>query len=161
LPAALASISCGAGAPPRSAPSAVLDKPLPRLQGRALDGASVDTSATAGKVVVVKFFAKYCEPCLKTLPATQRLHEKHREVAFIGVSEDESRADVEELVRTFRLSFPVVHDAGNGIAGRFRVSELPATFVADGRGTIRWVGGDKQTEDDLARAIEWARGLPE
>ncbi len=50
-----------------------------------------------------------------------------------------------------------MHDEGNVLSGRFRVSTMPTTFVADSTGVVRWVGGEGQTEDDLRRAIEAAR----
>jgi len=102
----------------------------------------------------VKFFAKYCEPCKKTLPAAQRLHEQNGDITFIGIAEDEYQADVEEMVHAFKLTFPIIHDRGNVLAGRFRVNVLPATFVADATGKVRWVGGEDQTEADLEAAIE-------
>ena len=73
--------------------------------------------------------------------------------AFIGISEDEYASDAQSLVDGFGLSFPVVHDQGNVLAGRFRVSEMPVTFVIDGQGVVQWVGGPGQDEDDLASAI--------
>ena len=105
----------------------------------------------------MKFFADYCRPCQETLPAAERVHEAHPEVAFLGIDEDESEEVAAGVVRKFSLSFPVLHDADNVLAGRFRVSVLPATFVADSTGVIRWVGADGQSEDDLRRAVEAAR----
>ena len=57
------------------------------------------------------------------------------------------------------LSFPVVHDASNVLAGRFRVSSMPMTFVADATGMIRWVGAEGQTEGDLRQAVQAARAV--
>ena len=57
------------------------------------------------------------------------------------------------LVQGYGLSFPVVHDRGNVLAGRFRVREMPVTFVVDGQGVVQWVGGPGQNEGDLAQAI--------
>ena len=152
---AVFAISCGVPAPPPSAPSALLNKPLPKFKRRTLAGSSVNTEP--GQVVVVKFFAKYCEPCKKTLPVAERLHQENADVRFIGIAEDEYRADVDEMIRTYSLTFPIVHDRGNVLSGRFRVSEMPVTFVADKTGTIRWVGGEAQKEDDLEAAIAWAK----
>jgi len=39
------------------------------------------------------------------------------------------------------------------LAGRLRVTELPVSFVVDGQGKIRWVGGPDQPEDALARVV--------
>lgn len=102
---------------------------------------------------MVKFFAKYCEPCTRTLPAAEQLHRKHPKVAFVGVSEDEYPSDAEELIASYGLSFPVIYDRGNVLAGRFRVTEMPATFVVDRAGIVRWVGGPGQSEDDLTAAL--------
>ncbi len=140
-------------APPPSAESPLAQKSLPDFQRPTLAGASIDTKALRGQVVVIKFFAKYCEPCKRTLPAAEKLHRKHPEVAFVGVSEDEYASDAQSLVQSYGLSFPVVHDQGNVLAGRFRVSEMPVTFVVDGQGVVQWVGGPGQDEDDLAAAI--------
>lgn len=139
---------------PPSAPSVLAGKPLPELARRTLDGERIDASKLRGRVVVVKFFAEYCAPCMKTLPAAEALHRARPDVAFIGISEDESAAKAGQLAARFSLSFPVVHDAGQVLAGRFRVNEMPATFVAGPDGTVRWVGGAEQAEADLERAID-------
>ena len=147
-------LGCAATGLPPSAPSALLGKPLPEITRRALDQSAIDTKSNRGSVVVVKFFAKYCEPCKKTLPLVERLHESRAKVVFIGVDEDEYASEAEEMVRTFGLTFPVVHDAGNALAGRYRVAQLPMTFVADGSGTIRWVADENQKDDELERALD-------
>ncbi len=150
-------LGCGPAQPPASAESAMLDKPLPKLSGRTVAGKKVAKDALANKIVVVKFFAKYCKPCKKTLPEAQRLHESNDDVMFIGVAEDEFQADVQEMISTYGLTFPVIHDRANIVAGRFRVDQLPATFVADAGGNVRWVGTSSQSEGDLEAAIAWAR----
>jgi len=147
-------LGCVPAGLPASAPSPLLNKPLPDIERRALDGTTVDTKSKRGSVVVVKFFAKYCEPCKKTLPVVERIHQSHPAVTFVGVDEDEYVSEVEEMVRTYGLTFQVIHDAANALAGRFRVGQLPMTFVADGTGTIRWVAGETQTDGDLEQAID-------
>lgn len=148
---------CAAPAPapmPPSAPSPLAGKPLPDVKRPTLDGTRLDTGSLRGRVVVLKFFAEYCEPCKRTLPAAEGLHRQLPDVAFVGISEDDRVSTANELVARYQLTFPIVHDRGQALAGRFRVGELPATFVADATGTVRWVGGPAQTEDDLRRAIE-------
>jgi thiol-disulfide isomerase/thioredoxin len=152
---AFALLGCGGKAPlPASSTSQLLRRPLPAFQRATLDGSSLDTSAHRDGVVVVKFFAQYCEPCKKTLPAAEKLHRDRPDVFFVGVSEDESPSAARELVSRHGLTFPVVHDAGNVLAGRFRVSEMPVVFVSGRDGAIAWVGGPEQSEDALAQAIQ-------
>jgi cytochrome c biogenesis protein CcmG, thiol:disulfide interchange protein DsbE len=149
--------ACGGGAPPPSSASTLLGKAAPAFRRDALDGTSVDLAGARGKVVVVKFVAKYCEPCARSLPAIERLHAAHPEIMIVGVAEDEHEADARALVSTFNLSFQVVHDRENVLAARYRVRDLPVTYVLDGRGSIAWVGGPEKTEDELVRAIEATR----
>jgi thiol-disulfide isomerase/thioredoxin len=153
-------VGCAGTSAPPSAQSPILDKDLPKFKRRTVNAPGSVNTQQAGQVVVVKFFAKYCEPCKKTLPEAQRLHQANADVLFIGIAEDEYQADVEEMISTYRLSFPVVHDRGNVLAGRFRVQELPITFVADDSGRIRWVGDGQTSASGLEAAIEWARQPP-
>jgi thiol-disulfide isomerase/thioredoxin len=153
----LALTACGGGALPPSAPSALLAQALPDFKRPTLAGPMIDTAAARGQVVVVKFFAKYCEPCKRTLPAAEALHQQHPEVVFIGVAEDERSSDVSEVVDAYHLSFPIVHDVSNVLSGRYRVSDMPATFVADAGGKIVWVGGPENTESGLPIAIDAAK----
>ena len=152
----LALAACGGSAPPApppSTPSSLLGKPAPSFKREAVDGTHVEVAA-AGKVVVVKFVAKYCEPCIRTLPAIEKLHAKHPEIVIVGVSEDERESEARELVATYKLTFPVVHDNQQVLAARYRVRDHPVTYVLDGRGNVAWVGGPSMTEADLVAAIE-------
>jgi len=147
------SSSSGGGAASPSSKSSLLGKAAPSFKREAIDGSSVQV-ATPGKVVVVKFVAKYCQPCVRTLPAIEKLHAKHPEILIVGVSEDESEADARALVATYNLTFPIVHDNQQVLAARYRVSDLPVTYVLDGKGNVAWVGGPEKSEDDLVGAIE-------
>jgi cytochrome c biogenesis protein CcmG, thiol:disulfide interchange protein DsbE len=150
--------ACGRPGYPVSASHPLLGRALPAIHHRvALDGKPFDADALAGKPVLVKFFADYCRLCKDTLPAVERLHEAHPEVAFVGIDEDDSVETASALAERYSLGFPVIRDEGNVLSGRFRVSTMPMTFVADASGTIRWVGDEKQTESDLKQAIAAAR----
>ncbi len=152
--ALLALASCGAPGLPPSSPSPLVGKPAPVFRRQALDGATIDTAAFQGKTVVYKLFADYCEPCKRTLPAFEKFHQEHPQVVFVGISEDESEEKAQGVVRLYRLSFPVVFDRENVLAGRLRTSEMPSTFIVDRTGTVRWYGDSRQNEEQLTRAIE-------
>lgn len=149
-------LACGPKPLPPSAESAILGRDVPRFSRPSVGGEPAGTKDVEGKIVVVKFFAKFCEPCKKTLPEAQRLHESRSDVVVIGVAEDESERDVAELVSLYRLTFPVIHDRGNVLSGRYRVADLPSTFVANAAGKIVWVGGPAQAPGDLDSAVSWA-----
>jgi thiol-disulfide isomerase/thioredoxin len=151
--------SCGPPAFPVSAPHPLLGQQLPEIHRQSLDGHAIDKGSLTGTPVFVKFFADYCQPCKETLPAAERLHEAYPDVTFVGVDEDESGEVARDLAHRYGLSFPVVHDQSNVLAGRFRVSAMPMTFVADATGVIRWVGAEGQTEQELRQAVQAARAF--
>jgi cytochrome c biogenesis protein CcmG/thiol:disulfide interchange protein DsbE len=146
--------------PPASAPSAVLGAPLPAFRRASVQGPVFDSSATAGRVLVVDFFAAYCPPCQRALPAVERLARQRRDVVFVGVSLDGDAEAARRQVLRHRITFPVVHDPASTLAGRFRVTELPATFVVDGAGRIAWASGPGQPEEALARAVAAVAAQP-
>jgi thiol-disulfide isomerase/thioredoxin len=141
------------GAAPPSSPSRLHGEAIPTPRGQVVQGSQVNEAALQGKIVVVKFFAEYCKPCQRTLPEAVKLASQYADTMFIGVAVDDSEIAVARQIRRFALPFTVLHDTGNASLGRFRVSELPATFVADRNGEIVWVGGPEQPEGALARVL--------
>jgi peroxiredoxin len=81
------------------------------------------------------------------------MHDTRDDLLIIGIAEDEHASDAREMIQRYRLTFPVVHDASNVLAGRFRVRELPVTFLIDKNGVVRFVAGPNHDEQDLVRAI--------
>ncbi|MBK8262410.1 MAG: TlpA family protein disulfide reductase [Nannocystis sp.] len=143
--------------PPHSLPSVLWEQPAPPLRAAAIDGRTIDTAALRGRVYVVEFFASYCEPCKRSLPALRRLAERDRELVVIGIGEDDQRALTEAMAATYTLPFPVVHDVGNVIASRFRLDSLPLTVVVDGDGLVRWLGDAQSGARDLKNVIKRVR----
>jgi len=140
-------------------PSHLLTAELPAFRRPVLQGGSFDTAGAAGRVLVVDFFADYCKPCQRKLPAMEAFHREHPEVAVVGVSLDENAASAWKSISRHHLTFPVVHDAGNVLAGRFRITELPYGFVVDVAGKVRYAAGPFHPPDALQRAaLAVARG---
>lgn len=157
--------------PPPSSASRMLDAPLPAFRRPTVQGGSFDSGQSPGKLLVLDFFAAYCRPCQRKLPELEALHRRQPGLSIVGVSLDETSAVARRAVTRHHLTFPVVHDAGNVLAGRLRVTELPISFVVvvedgreggpkDGQGRIRWVGGPDQPDDALARAVAALTAAP-
>jgi peroxiredoxin len=139
-------------APPSSS-SRLLDEPLPTFRRPTVQGGTFDSSSASGHLLVIDFFAAYCRPCQRKLPELEALHRRQPGLSIVGVSLDETGDAALKSVGRHHLTFPVIHDAGNVLAGRLRVTELPISFVVDGSGRIRWVGGPDQPDDALDRAV--------
>jgi cytochrome c biogenesis protein CcmG/thiol:disulfide interchange protein DsbE len=159
LSACLAFVSaCGGSSRPAGTPassaSPLLGQEAPRFTRTALDGSTFDLGRSHGTVTVVTFLAKQCDLCTRTLPAVEALHEDTKDLVVVGVAEDEKESDAREAALQSRLSFPVVHDPAKTVAATFHVSELPVTFVLDGGGRVKWVGGPEKHESELRPVVE-------
>ena len=133
----------------------------PELGLRDLSGNRVTIASLRGRVVVVDFAAKWCEPCAQALPAYEQLHQRYREqgVSFVGVAVDNQENDAREMVRRARVTFPVLWDAGGRtIAARYQPPRMPSTYVIDRAGIVRHVhagyrAGDADRVEAEIRAL--------
>ncbi len=103
---------------------------------------------------MVSFVAGDCAACDKTLEAAQGMYADLSDVVVVGVFGPNETADANLMVQRNELRFPVVVDENGTIAELFRVAERPTTFVADGYGRVKWVGGAGLTQDQLTSAVQ-------
>lgn len=93
-----------------------------------------------GKVVLISFWASWCGPCRIEMPALDKAWPsyKGKDVAFIGVSVDDSPAAAERFLEEIPMGFPSLIDTSGNVSGdTWRVSSLPTTVVLDRRGVVR------------------------
>lgn len=155
---ALLAVACSAEKPPVvSAKSPLLTQELPDFRRKAVDGREVATEKLRGQPLVIDFFARHCRPCAESLPALEQLRQNSSGVAIVGISEDDDSETAQRVSDELSLKFPVVHDDGHTLAGRFRVSLLPATFVVDARGLVRWHGDQAFDATEIQRVVDSVR----
>ncbi|MFY9269372.1 MAG: redoxin domain-containing protein [Candidatus Manganitrophaceae bacterium] len=113
--------------------------PAPDFVLSDLDGKAVRLSDHRGKVVLLDFWATWCEPCKKALPEIQGIYEKYQENGFVvlGVNFGEKQKDAERMARQMGLTFPILTDQKVEVAERYGVTNLPVTFFIDPDGIIR------------------------
>lgn len=130
-----------------------------------LDGKEIDLAKLRGKVVLLDFWATWCEPCMEKVPEIADIYKKHQDKEFqlIGVSLDENRHQLEEVLKEKGMDWPQVFE-GKGTTGdlpaRFGVDKIPATWLVDKKGIARELDpfGDVNAEIDKALAAD---GAPE
>lgn len=127
-----------------------------------LDGdGRVDLAALQGKIVVVNFWASWCDPCKDEAPLIEDLSRSlgvDGDVEFVGVNTQDLRTDARAFAETYGLTYPLVFDEGGAVGRDWGVGAFPETFVidADGR-AVAWFPGVVQA-DRLRAAVEEARG---
>jgi peroxiredoxin len=119
-------------------------EPAPDYHATSLEGDTIHLADYRGEVVLLNVWATWCSPCVREMPALQRLHERFadRGLNIIAVSIDatglglEPLAHVREFVDRFQLTFQILHDATGETERLFSVTGLPVTFVIDRNGRI-------------------------
>ena len=110
------------------------DADLPRLGG----GPRGSVADARGKVVVVNFWASWCDPCVEELPLLQRTHERiaTRGGIVLGINTRDATEDALKFVQRFDLSFASLRDGSGEFAEEWGLTGYPETFVLDRDGKI-------------------------
>jgi thiol-disulfide isomerase/thioredoxin len=123
-----------------------------------LDGAEHRLEQHAGRVVLVHFFATWCEPCREELASLARLVERHdsKHLSVLAVNVAEVPVRLQRMLQTVPVNFPVLLDADRTVTRAWGVNGLPTTFVLDrALLTRRFVEGDLDwTHPDVISALE-------
>jgi peroxiredoxin len=140
--------ACGSAIGAAQGPGEV-GKKAPSLAIQSLNGkGAVSLSATTGKVTVVAFWATWCEPCKKSLTQLEELRSRSGgSLEVIGISVDDSPSGVAEYAKAQGLSFPIAWDENRSLMFRWSVAAMPATFILDGKGRIRFVHEPEKNKD--------------
>jgi thiol-disulfide isomerase/thioredoxin len=123
------------------------------FERQATSGRTVKLSALRGKVVLVDFWATWCEPCKKELPLLGQLAArlKTKGVEVVTVNIDDQKENAERFVRSHGLDqLTVVHDADKSIVGRYEPPKMPSSFVVDKAGIVRQINAGFD-DGDLSR----------
>ncbi len=109
------------------------DFTLPDLAGR-----PVRLQDFRGRVVLLNFWATWCEPCRQEIPAMQELVRElePRGLVLLAVNYQETPAQAAAFARDVKLTGLVLLDADGAAAQRFHVTGLPASFFIDRNGVL-------------------------
>ena len=134
----------------------------PEIYGEYVSGDGPKTIADAkGQVIIVDFWATYCEPCKKSFPAYQELVDKHAgNVVVVGVSvddpEDVKVEDVRGFAEELGVTFPIVWDKERKTASAYKPPKMPTSYLIDKSGAVRHVheGFTPEAVDKMNQEVE-------
>ena len=103
-----------------------------------LDNQPVTLSHLRGKPAIINFWATWCPPCRRELPALQAAYNAHQdEVGFVAVDVKENQAQVEAFVAELGLTFPIALDTDGQVADViYEVRGIPTTLFIDANGVV-------------------------
>jgi thiol-disulfide isomerase/thioredoxin len=122
-------------------------------------GTSQPLAAFKGKPVVVNFWASWCGPCVKEMPALSALQRDYQKkgITFIGLGVD-SEKNINDFLKKVPVDYPV-YVAGFGGADLARnfgnnAGGLPFTVVIDAKGTVRTTKLGEVDESELRKTLD-------
>jgi thiol-disulfide isomerase/thioredoxin len=116
--------------------------PFPALGGANLVSlAGGELPATAGKIVLVDFWASWCAPCKASFPALAKLHQDYapRGVVIVAVGIDEKVAAANAFVKKLAPPFATLHDRTQALVKQVGVPTMPTSYLIGRDGRVRFV----------------------
>lgn len=120
----------------------VIGKPRPAFNLTDLHNKTRNSDEWNGKVVIVNFWATWCPPCVKEMPALMKLREayKARNFEIIGIALD-TRDAVNAFIDPLGIDYPVLlaEQEGIGLSQEYgnQLGALPYSVIIDRQGLIR------------------------
>jgi len=115
--------------------------PTPALELQDMTGQMHRLADYKGKVVLVNFWATWCEPCRAEMPSIDGLRSamegKPFQVLAVNLAEPVSR--IEKFIGMMPLNFPLLRDRDGAVAKAWKARLLPASFLIGRDGRIKYV----------------------
>lgn len=141
-----AAVACGGGGGEANSASgdkhALLNNQGPDFSLDTVNGkGKVGVASSKGKVVIVDFWATWCEPCKKSFPKLEELNVKYKDkVVIIGVStNDDFGPDIAKFGESHGAKFPIVWDKDHLVAKKWSPPNMPCSFILDKQGVVKFV----------------------
>lgn len=135
--------------------------PSPPLKLRDWQGVPRDLAEFRGKVVLVNFWASWCEPCREEMPELEELRQQYGErgLEIVAVNLAESQRRIQSFVKAFLpdgMSFVILQDRDSQAYKQWQVRALPTSFLIDREGRLRWkaVGRIDPADAAMLRQID-------
>lgn len=140
-----------------AAESTAARKPMPELVFVGLDGKPWKLSEHRGRVVLLNFWAAWCPPCRKEMPALVRLSDRYKSAGLqvVGVNVDEGGLDkVRRFVGDYGITYPVMSGGNGRSVMASLVKTLPASFLVDKQGRLAAIFSGAMVEAAFERELK-------
>ena len=132
----------------------------PDFTGELIDGTSITLSELQGKPVIINFWATWCGPCVKEMPAFERLKDDFGDkIGIIAVNCGDDAGTVKDFVEENGYTFPVVLDEEYSISMLYPTNSIPYTVVVDAEGKVTHISTGALDADPMSERHKEALGV--
>jgi thiol-disulfide isomerase/thioredoxin len=130
LAVALVLFGCGKGSTPGAGPTAVKG-PAPDFDLENIAGGKTKAADLKGKVLVVDFWATWCEPCIAEIPKFNKISDEYKgkDVQVVGITVESAHGDIEPMVKKTGMKYTVLVGNDAVVDGFGGLIGFPTTFV--------------------------------
>ncbi len=127
--------------------------PAPAIEGQLTTGEGIRLSDYRGRPVLVHFWATWCPTCRFENAGIDAIANDHAVISVASWSE--GAAEVRQFMRQEELDMPVIVDENGELARLYGVRGVPASYLVDKNGIIRFVESGFTTETGLRLRLWW------
>lgn len=133
--------------------------PAPTIRGESLDGTELDLTSMRGKVLVLNFWASWCNPCRAESPTLVKVAQDNtaRGVAFVGINIKDDRGAARRFDEVHGVPYPSLFDQPGVILTRLHKlipQQPPSTLLIDKAGRIAGIFRGGVTESELSAPVQ-------
>ena len=134
-----------------------LGQSAPNIEGTLIDGKPFSLNNNRGKVILVNFWASWCEPCREEMPAIEAFLKKNKargfEVLAITMDKPSDMEQAKQIMRNYSFLFAEKNQIN--YSGYGRIWRIPSSFIIDKQGILRKNGltGDPKVDTKLLEEV--------
>lgn len=130
----------------------------PTFNAMDFKGNQIDLSKYRGNIVILDFWATWCDPCLEAFPKVKNMYNKFKDkgVQFIGINLDDDIENVRGFVKQEKVEWPQLFDGKRWkgvLPGLYRVNIIPTMFVIDRESKIRYMGSNLESATQVVMTL--------
>jgi cytochrome c biogenesis protein CcmG/thiol:disulfide interchange protein DsbE len=112
---------------------------LPAISLADWNGRAVDLAQLRGQIVVIDFWASWCDTCRAALPALDAISRRHPDLAVVAINIDKTRPPAERFLADHlpQTRMTLLRDPDGAVLARLGAAGMPALYVVDRAGVVR------------------------
>jgi len=135
---------------------------IPDFSLTTFDGQTYNTADLRGQVILINFWASWCEPCEEEAAELEQAYQGYRDrgVVFLGVNYVDTQPEALAYLDRFGITYANGPDLGTEISQAFRMRGVPETYIVDRQGILvsRKIG-PYSSVSEIEAALEAAIGM--